>query len=80
MTQLLEHCDVRIPQEKLQAILDRLSFERLSGGRKPGDVDKRHKYRSGKHGDWKKYFDESVARSFKEVAGDLPEELGYTES
>ncbi len=77
MTQLVEHCDIRIPHEKLKMILDRLSFERLSGGRKPGDEDKQHKYRSGKHGDWKKYFDDSLAKAFEDAAGDLPVVLGY---
>jgi len=77
MTRLMEYCDICIPQEKLKAILNRLSFERLSGGRKPGDEDKWHKYRSGKHGDWKKYFDSSVTQAFEDVAGNLPEMFGY---
>lgn len=77
MTQLCEHCDIRLPQEKLAAILQRLSFERLSGGRKIGEENKHHKYRSGKHGDWMKYFDEDVTKAFEEAAGNLPQLLGY---
>jgi hypothetical protein len=77
VAQLMDHCDIRIPQEKLAAILSRLSFEKLSGGRKPGEENKFHKYRSGTHGSWKKYFDDDVSRSFVEAVGDLPRMLGY---
>jgi hypothetical protein len=77
MTQLMEHCDIRIPQEKLTAILSRLSFEKLSGGRKRGEEDKFHKYRSGTHGSWKKYFDEDVTQAFEQATGDLTRLLGY---
>jgi Sulfotransferase domain len=77
MAQLLNHCDIRVPREKLKAILDRLSFERLSGGRKPGEENKHHKYRSGKHGDWMRYFDDTVTNAFDEVAAELPRTLGY---
>ena len=73
----MEHCDIQVQPEKLKAILARLSFERLSGGRKQGDENKHHKYRSGKHGDWMKYFDADVTRAFEEVTGDLPQILGY---
>jgi hypothetical protein len=77
MCKLVEHCDIQIPQDKLQDVLDRLSFERLSGGRKQGEENKAHKYRSGKHGDWKKYFDEEVIAAFNEVTRDLTRLWGY---
>jgi hypothetical protein len=77
MSELMEHCDIRIPQEKLRAILSRLSFEKLSGGRKRGEEDKFHKYRSGTHGSWKKYFDEDVTHAFEQATGDLTRLLGY---
>jgi hypothetical protein len=77
MTKLLEHCDIRIPQNDLRKILDRLSFAQLSGGRKVGEEDKRHKYRSGKPGDWKKYFDDTVMKAFEDAAEDLIGALGY---
>jgi hypothetical protein len=77
MAQLMSHCDIAIPQQALEAILARLSFERLSGGRKPGQEDKHHKYRSGKAGDWKKYFHQELLDCFDEVAGNLPAMFGY---
>lgn len=78
VTDLMQHCDIAIPLDKLQAVLDRLTFEKLSGGRKQGEENKHHKYRSGKHGDWQKYFDENVTAAYREVVGDLTESLGYS--
>lgn len=77
MRQLMDHCDISIPQENLETILSRLSFTRLSGGRKPGQENKHHKYRSGKAGDWKRYFDEGLSQTFNEVTGDVHLILGY---
>jgi hypothetical protein len=77
VTDLMNHCDIPLPQESLKAILARLSFEKLSGGRKQGEENPQHKYRSGKHGSWVKYFDDDVTRTFEEVAGNLPQQLGY---
>lgn len=37
-------------------------------------------FRSGRTGEWKKYFKESHKRAFKEVAGDLLIKLGYEKS
>jgi hypothetical protein len=77
VTELMEHCDIRIPRDKLESILARLSFEKLSGGRKQGEENTHHKYRSGKHGSWVKYFDQDVMRAYQEVTGDLTTSLGY---
>jgi len=77
MMRLMEHCDICLPERDLTAILHRLSFERLSGGRKQGEENKFHKYRSGTHGSWKKHFDERVVKAFEEIVGELPAELGY---
>jgi hypothetical protein len=70
MMQLMGHCDIAIPQHRLEAILKRLSFARLSGGRNQGEENKYHKYRSGTAGDWKKYFTEALYAQFNELAGD----------
>lgn len=75
--QLMSHCDIQIPDKNLDGVLNRLSFAKLSGGRKKGEESKFHKYRSGKHGNWREHFDEQVASSFYSIAGDLPSALGY---
>ena len=77
MKRLTNHCDIQIPVQALDVILKRLSFERLSGGRKQGDENKTHKYRSGQHGDWKKYFDDDMLATFNEITSDLAKLLGY---
>ena len=77
---LFAHCDIAVPRESLQRILTRLSFEKLSGGRKPGTVNKMHKYRSGRPGDWIQHFDDEIQSVFVEKAGDLVQALGYDDS
>jgi hypothetical protein len=74
---LMQHCDIRIPREDLEPLLSRLSFKRLSGGRKQGEENKHHKYRSGAAGDWKKYFSARLHDRFEELVGDLPNQFGY---
>lgn len=80
MMQVMRHCDIEVPKSSLESILQRLSFVKLSGGRQPGDENTSHKYRSGKHGDWKKYFDNKITQSYHDAAGDLAETLGYSGS
>lgn len=76
-SELLAHCDIMIPDDVLKRILDMYAFAKISGGRKPGEEDKTHKYRKGLAGDWKNYFDAAISRRFFDRYGDLPGELGY---
>ncbi len=74
---LLAHCDIRVPDDVLTRILATYAFAKISGGRKPGEEDKTHKYRKGIQGDWKNYFDAEITRRFHEYHGDLAGDLGY---
>lgn len=74
---LLAGCDVLVPREVLRKVLDTYSFQRISGGRKPGQEDRHHKYRKGVPGDWQNHFDGEIARRFHDRHGDLAQELGY---
>lgn len=74
---LLAHCDIMVPDDVLKRILDMYAFVNISGGRKPGEEDKMHKYRKGLAGDWKNYFDAEINRRFHDRHGDLAGELGY---
>jgi len=76
---LMHFCDIQIPEQNVASILDRLSFVKLSDGRKQGEENKFHKYRSGIPGDWKKYFDDRLSSEFIELTGDLVSVLGYEE-
>ncbi|MCW5755414.1 MAG: sulfotransferase [Phycisphaeraceae bacterium] len=64
--------------EKLvQDCIDRNTFEKQAGGRKPGQDDPTHPSRKGISGDWRNYFTADDVRIFKEVAGRELVELGY---
>lgn len=76
-SEVLAHCDILVPQDLLRRVLDTYSFERISGGRRPGEEDKSHKYRKGIAGDWKNHFDDEISRRFYALYGNLAEELGY---
>jgi len=68
-----------LPDGYLNAVLDKYSFERLSGGRTRGQEDKKHHYRRGVAGDWRSYLTSSHLSAFRERYGDLAERLGYDE-
>jgi len=73
---LFEHCDIRLPEAELKALLDRYSFEVMKK-RDHRQAKNISHYRSGKPGDWRKYFDNEVANAFKQYTEDLVEYLGY---
>lgn len=64
----------------LRRILDRLSFRKLSGGRKPGQENASSHYRKGKAGDWQNHFTPEVTAAFKEKYPGLVTKLGYEAS
>jgi len=76
---LLQHCDIKLPEDTLEALLNDYSFRKLSGGRKPGEEDTHSHYRKGTTGDWKEYFNEEITAAFKRYAGDLVSYLGYAD-
>jgi hypothetical protein len=73
---LLEHCDIRVEASERRALLDRYSFERLSG-RPPGEEDPGSKLRKGVAGDWRNHFTPRVVEAFRNESGDLVERIGY---
>lgn len=70
LNRILDHFLVRVPpQTSRQLILDFLESS-INPTRSPT-------FRSGKTGEWKKYFTDEHKKIFKEVAGDLLIRLGY---
>ena len=70
LTHIMEHFLARVPlQASRQSILDSLEAS-INPGRSPT-------FRSGKTGEWRKYFTEEHTRIFKDVAGSLLLRLGY---
>jgi len=74
---LLDFCDIRVPQKILNQLLENNSFAKLSRGRHQGQEDKKSHYRKGQAGDWQNYFSSEVYAYFIEVTGDLFKRLGY---
>ena len=68
-----------IPRETITQVHDDFSFKKLSGGRKPGEENRKSHYRKGKAGDWANHFSEDHRAYFKEKFGDLLIKLGYEE-
>jgi hypothetical protein len=62
---------------ELETALAKHSFRRKSGGRRAGQADTGHHYRSGAQGDWRQHFSRRVTEAFKERFGDLLVQLGY---
>ncbi len=54
--ELFAFCDIAIPDGELAELLVDCGFEKLSEGRKQGQVDENSHYRKGIVGDWKYYF------------------------
>jgi hypothetical protein len=68
---LLRRCELGVPRTELRAALETASFERLSGGRSPGEEDVYNHYRKGVAGDWHNHFTPRLVEEFKAAYGDL---------
>jgi len=70
--------NVNLSDKKLKNMRYETSFQRMSGGRKPGiEVRGRHQ-RKGVPGDWKNHFTEKHLEMFDQMGGnDFLKELGY---
>jgi hypothetical protein len=66
-----------LPAERAAATIERFSFERQSGGRKPGEEDKRSFMRKGLVGDWRNHFSPEARSVLDRHAGDALVMLGY---
>jgi hypothetical protein len=66
-----------IRPEELRQIVEKYSFEKLSGGRHVGELDPKKHYRKGVSNDWKNHFTDNHKKYFKEKYQDLLEKTGY---
>ncbi len=64
-------------EKLIKDCIERNTFEKQAGGRKPGESDPTHPSRKGIAGDWRNHFTEDNVRVFKEVAGRELKALGY---
>lgn len=74
---LLEFLGADAREKNVRRCVEAASFEKLSGGRKPGEEDANSFFRKGIAGDWKNVFTGRDKEVFKEAAGDLLVKFGY---
>jgi len=66
-----------IPKTTLRTILEKKSFENLSGGREKGEEDVTSHYRKGEPGDWVNHFTPALKREFKDRFNEVLVKTGY---
>jgi len=76
-TELLEFGGAPLNDDLLTGIVEQHSFEKQTGGRKPGEEDVAHHYRRGTPGDWPRYLSEENPAYFMDRYGALLEKYGY---
>ena len=74
---LLRFLRVDVSPERVHECREAASFEKLSGGRKPGEEKATAFLRKGAVGDWRNHFDEHALALFERKAGGLMRRLGY---
>jgi len=82
-TQAFEHMGImpaQVSREALPPIIEKNSFQNLSGGRAPGSEDALHHYRRGVAGDWRNHFTREHIAYFKTLYNPLLLRLGYEHS
>jgi hypothetical protein len=67
----------RVSEWTVREIVERYSFERLSGGRKKGQEDRLHHFRKGTPGDWRNHFTARHMEYFRSLYNPLLQKLGY---
>lgn len=75
-TEILQHCDIQVPNELLDALLRKYSFEEMKK-RDHRVVAGISHYRDGAPHGWREYFDSDIKEEFRRCTGDLVEYLGY---
>lgn len=74
---IFEHFKWDVPARETEAVVDKYSFKKQSGGRNFGEEDIKSHQRKGIPGDWKNHFDESLISRFNSMYKDLLMHYGY---
>lgn len=77
---MIDYLGWRVDAADLTEVVDRLTFAKRSGGRVRGEKDAFSHFRNGVPGDWKNYFDRSLAERFERASPGLLTALGYETS
>jgi hypothetical protein len=73
----LHHLDIGVPLATLHSLLALYSLKNLRGRASGGSTNLAEKYRSGRPGDWERYFDDQVLTTFNDRYRSLTERMGY---
>ena len=76
VTRILEYLDLPRDPETVTRMLQRSSFQFMTG-RRAGQENSKHMFRKGVAGDWRNHFTEDQLKIFSAIAGDTLVELGY---
>jgi lipopolysaccharide transport system ATP-binding protein len=72
-----KNLELEIHPDRLRAVCEKFSFERMSGGRRQGQQDTGSHLRSGKPGNWREHFTPGLITRFKELHGEHLIACGY---
>ncbi len=70
---VLEHLEIPYSMQRVRDAVDAHSFERLSGGRRPGTEDRSAHYRRGVPGEWRRLGTADLARVCEPIRDFLPD-------
>ena len=74
---VFEFLGVEVSEGVLRQCLAQASFVKLSGGRRPGQEDRRSFFRKGIPGDWRNHLGDKVDAEFRKRAGVWLDRFGY---
>ena len=77
---LINECEIAVSPERLHSVIVSNRFEKLTGGRKPGEENLFVHERKGVSGDWKNHFTSLIADKFDERYGTLLTNSGYEQT
>jgi len=77
LRRLLELYKLPATDERIEEMVERNRFDRLSGGRERGQEQQGSFFRKGKAGDWKNHFSAEQKAEFKKLGGDWLIRHGY---
>ncbi len=77
MQRLLQKLSVNSDSAVVQSMVSRNSFERMSGGRKPGEEDPNSFFRKGVASDWKNHLSPVEVQTFGSYADPVLKTFGY---